>query len=220
MERHFDEELKDLSKELLLMGSIVEEMVNKSVQALMQRDDSLAKEVKADDKKVDEMQLKIDDICLTLIALRQPTAGDLRVIASTMKINNDLERMGDQAVNIAQSALQANKEAPLKAFEDLPLLAEAVQKMLHTVLDAFVNRDAEMAQNVCRSDDQVDDLYHKIFSELLELMKENVDNVSRALHLLLLARNLERIGDYATNIAEDIIYLVKGIDIRHQAEHL
>lgn len=218
MERHFDEELKDLSKDLLLMGSMVEELIQKAVQALVKRDDNLANQVVADDKKIDEMQLKIDETCLTLLALRQPTAIDLRTIASTMKIVTDLERMGDQAVNIAESAMQANKQAPLKTFEDLPPMVNAVQKMVHEALDAFVNRSAETAQAVCRSDDKVDTLYHRIFGELLSLMKENGDNVSRALHLLLVARNLERIGDHATNIAEDVVYLVQGKDIRHHHE--
>jgi len=176
--------------------------------------------VVSDDNKVDEMQLTVDEFCLTLLALRQPTAGDLRAITATMKIVTDLERMGDQAVNIAESAIQANKEVPLKTFEDLPQLASAVQRMVRASLDAFVNRSAPAAQAVCQSDDFVDELYHRIFSELLGLMKDNVDNVSRALHLLLVARNLERIGDHATNIAEDVIYLVQGKDIRHHHEEV
>lgn len=215
MERYFEEELKELSKELLIMGSLVEGMILKAVQALVKRSDDLALEVKDDDKKVDQLQLKIDEKCLTFLALRQPTAVDLRMITSAMKIITDLERMGDQAVNISESAIQENKEAPLEKFPDLTLLAEAVQKMVRASLDAFVNRSAELAHGVCQSDDHVDELYHKIFEELLSLMKADVEKVSRGLHLILVARNLERIGDHATNIAEDVIYLVEGKDIRH-----
>ncbi len=218
MERHFEEELKDLSKELLLMGSLVEGMILKAVQALVSRDDKMAREVREDDLKVDQLQLKIDEMCLTFLALRQPTAVDLRTITSAMKIITDLERMGDQAVNISESAIQENKEAPLSPFPDLPKLAGAVQKMVRGSLDAFVNKNAESAKAVCQSDDNVDDLYHKIFKELLTLMKADIENVSRGLHLILVARNLERIGDHATNIAEDVIYLVEGKDVRHHVE--
>lgn len=215
MERHFDEEQKDLSKKLLHMGSLVEELIYKSVQALLNRDDTTAREVIEDDQRIDEMELDIDEDCVRLMALHQPTATDLRFLSVTMKINNDLERMGDQAVNIAESAIQANKEAALKPFENIPEMAEAVQKMVRSALDAFVNRDVSLAREICDSDDIVDRHYHKIFEDLLGLMKVDTENVARALHLLLVARNLERIADHATNIAEDVIYLVKGKDIRH-----
>ncbi len=215
MERHFDEEQKDLSKKLLHMGSLVEGLIYKSVQALLNRDDAMAREVVAEDQRIDELELGVDEDCVRLMALHQPTATDLRFLSVTMKINNDLERMGDQAVNIAESAIQANKEAALKPFENIPEMAEAVQKMVRSSLDAFVNRDVTLAREICSSDDVVDRYYHKIFEDLLGLMKVDTENVARGLHLLLVARNLERIADHATNIAEDVIFLVKGKDIRH-----
>lgn len=218
MERHFDEELKNLSKELLMQGSLVEGAIYKSIQSLLKRDNKLAEQVVGDDQKVDDMEMKIDEICLKLLALHQPTAVDLRFITTTMKINTDLERMGDQAVNIAQSAQHVNKEPQLKPYVDLPKMAETVQKMVRDALDALVNRNAPLAQTVLQRDDTVDTLYHKIFEELLGLMKQNPQQVAPALHLLLVARNLERIGDHATNIAEDVVYLVQGKDIRHHHE--
>lgn len=218
MERHFDEEQKEVSKNLLQMGSLVEELVYKSVRALLNRDDNQAREVVQEDERIDDLEVEIDDACLRLMALHQPAATDLRFLAAAMKINNDLERMGDQAVNIAESAIQANKEVPLKPFENIPEMAEAVQKMVHDALDAFVNRNAEEAMHVCEYDDIVDKYYHKIFEEMLSLMKVDTENVARGLHLLLVARNLERIADHATNIAEDVIYLVKGKDVRHHQQ--
>lgn len=219
MERHFDEELKSLSKELLMMGGLVEGAIYKSVQSLLKRDNKLAEQVVAEDQKVDEMEMKVDETCLRLLALHQPIAVDLRFIAAAMKINTDLERMGDQAVNIAQSAMYVNKEPQLKQpFIDLPKMAETTQKMVRDALDALVTRNPQLAQQVLQRDDTVDSTYHKIFEELLALMKQNPQNVAPALHLLLVARNLERIGDHATNIAEDVVYLVQGKDIRHHHE--
>jgi phosphate transport system protein len=196
----------------------VEGMVAKATQSLLERDNQLSDQVIEGDNDVDHLEIEIDEACHLLLGTRQPTAIDLRFLVAVMKINSDLERIGDSAVNIAQSVLQLNDHPPLKPYIDLPHLSELVQAMVRKSLDAFVNRDTELATEVCRSDDAVDGLYKQLFRELLTYMIEDPKTVSRALHLLLISRNLERIADHATNIAEDVIYYVEGRDIRHQHE--
>jgi phosphate transport system protein len=215
MERRLDQDLDRVRQMLLRMGGMVEGMVARATQSLLDRKPALCAEVIDGDRDVDQLEIEIDEVCHSILGRKQPTAVDLRFIVAVMKINSDLERIGDSAVNIAQSVEQLNEQPPLKPYIDLPHLSQLVQTMVRKSLDAFVQRDAELALDVCRSDDAVDGLYKQIFRELLTYMIEDPKTVSRALHLLLIARNMERIADHATNIAEDVIYYVEGRDVRH-----
>jgi phosphate transport system protein len=215
MERQLDHDLERVRQTLLRMGGLVEGMVARATQALLERSNEMCREVIDGDHGVDQLEIEIDEVCHSLIGRKQPTAVDLRFLVAVMKINSDLERIGDSAVNIAQSVEHINEQPPLKPYIDLPHLSQLVQTMVRQSLDAFVRRDTELAAEVCRSDDAVDGLYKQIFRELLTYMIEEPKTVSRALHLLLISRNLERIADHATNIAEDVIYYVEGRDIRH-----
>jgi phosphate transport system protein len=219
MERQLDHDLDRVRQMLLRMGGMVEEMVAKATQALVDRSSRLCTEVIDGDNQVDHLEMEIDELSHSILGRRQPTAVDLRFLVAVMKINSDLERIGDSAVNIAQSVEQINEQPPLKPYIDLPHLSQLVQKMVRNSLDAFVNKDTRLATEVCESDDEVDGLYKQIFRELLTYMIEDPKTVSRALHLLLIARNMERIADHATNIAEDVIYYVEGRDIRHSMSH-
>ncbi len=216
MERHLDQDLEGVRQQLLRMGGEVEAMVAGAMQALVDRNAAQAEAVRVHDRDVDRLEKEIDENCARLLATRQPTAVDLRFLVSVMKIVNDLERVGDSAVNIAQAVVALNEEPQLKPYVDLPRLADLVRRMVRDSLDAFVRRDAALAFAVCRRDDQIDALYKQLFRELLTYMIEDPTAVSRALHLLLIARNLERIADHATNISEDVIYYVEGRDIRHE----
>jgi phosphate transport system protein len=215
MERHFDHDLDRVRQMLLKMGGLVEGMVARATQALLDRNNDAATGVIEGDREVDHMEIEIDEATQSLLGRKQPVSVDLRFLVAVMKINSDLERIGDSAVNIAQSILQLNDHPPLKPYIDLPHLSQLVQDMVRKSLDAFVNKDTALAIEICKSDDAVDGLYKQIFRELLTYMIEDPKTVTRALHLLLLARNLERIADHATNISEDVIYYVEGRDIRH-----
>jgi phosphate transport system protein len=215
MERQLDHDLDRVRQMLLRMGGMVEGMAAKATQALLERSARLCTEVIEGDREVDQLEMEIDETCHSILGRKQPTAVDLRFLVAVMKINSDLERIGDSAVNIAQSVEQINGQPPLKPYIDLPHLSTLVQKMVRNSLDAFVRRDVDLATEVCKSDDEVDGLYKQIFRELLTYMIEDPKTVSRALHLLLISRNMERIADHATNIAEDVIYYVEGRDIRH-----
>jgi len=217
MERHLDQDLDRIRQELLRMAGLVEAMIGDAMQALLQRDWDKASGVIIADKGIDVLEKEIDEACHTVLVRHQPTAVDLRFLVAVMKINNDLERMGDSAVNIAEAVEVLNQEPPLKPYIDLPRMAEKVREMVRHSLDAFVARDTRTAISVCAADDEIDGFYHQLFRELLTYMIEDPKNVSRALHLLLISRNLERIADHATNIAEDVIYYVEGRDIRHSA---
>ncbi|HKV06725.1 MAG TPA: phosphate signaling complex protein PhoU [Thermoanaerobaculia bacterium] len=216
-ERRLDQDLDRIRQSLLRMGGMVEGMVSKATQSLLERKTELSHEVITGDRAVDQLEIEIDELCHNVLAMKQPTAGDLRFLVAVMKINSDLERIGDSAVNIAQSVEQLNDQPPLKPYIDLPRMSQLVQTMVRQSLDAFVRKDAPLATEVCKADDAVDGLYKQIFRELLTYMIEDPKTVSRALHLLLISRNLERIADHATNIAEDVIYYVEGRDIRHSA---
>jgi phosphate transport system protein len=216
MERHLDQDLESIRQELLRMGGEVEAMVTGAMQALVDRNAAQAEAIRAHDRDVDRLEKEIDEDCARLLATRQPTAVDLRFLVSVMKIVNDLERVADSAVNIAQSVIVLNEEPQLKPYVDLPRLSELVRNMVRDSLDAFVRRDARLAIAVCRRDDEIDALYKQLFRELLTYMIEDPKTVNRALHLLLIARNLERIADHATNISEDVVYYVEGRDIRHE----
>ena len=218
MERHFDEELKLLKERLLRMAARAEEAIARSIKSLVNREPPLAEKVIEQDPLIDTLEIEIDEQCLKLLALRQPIAVDLRFITSAMKINSQLERIGDQAVNIAERALELVKEPLLKPLIDIPRLATLAQRMVKDSLDAFVNKDAALARSVCESDDEVDNLNDQIFRELLTYMMQDTSTINRAVHLVLIGRHLERIADHATNITEDVIYFVKGKTIKHHIE--
>lgn len=219
MERHFDEELKTLKERILYMGSLIESMIHYAIKSLVERNNDLLKEVFKHEDEVNKLHIEIDDICLKLLALRQPIAVDLRFITAAMKINSDLERMGDQAINISQNTEDLLKEPQLKPLIDLPRMADIVKKMVKDSLDAFVKKEPELAKSVLTRDDEVDNLKDQIFRELLTYMMTDPNNIERSLDLILISRNLERIGDHATNIAEDVIFMALGKDIRHHIEN-
>ena len=218
MERHFERELEDLNKQLLLMGGRAETIVLKSVEALRLLDRELANEVFADDKIIDRLELDIDERCLRLLALQQPMAKDLRFITAALKICNDLERVGDHGVNIAGSVMRLVGKPMLKPLIDIPRMAELASDMLHESLDAFVRKDAEKARRICIRDDAVDQLNDQIFRELLSYMVEDPKTITRAMELILVARNLERVADLATNVAEEVVFIAEARVIKHHAE--
>jgi phosphate transport system protein len=215
MQRHFHEELEALKQTLLAMGGLVEDQIRRAMQALVERDDVLAREVIDRDRQVNTYDVEVDEQCVNLLALHQPAAGDLRFITTTMKIVTDLERIGDQAVNIAQRVLELNPEPQLKPYIDLPRMAEKAQRMVKDSLDAFVARDTTLARQVCANDAEVDALKEQIFRELLTFMMEDPRTIPRAIRVILISRFLERVADHATNIAEMVIYLVEGKMVRH-----
>ncbi|OQY17221.1 MAG: phosphate transport system regulatory protein PhoU [Desulfobacterium sp. 4572_20] len=215
MERHFERELHTLKENLLKMGSLVERNIANSIKSLIERDSELAQKTIQSDSQIDELEIKLEEMAIRLLALRQPMAKDLRFIVKGTKIITDLERMGDLAVNICERALELNKEPLLKPYIDLPRMAEKAQFMLKEALDAFVREDTEIALKVCQDDQLIDDLNNQIFRELLTFMLEDPRNISRAIRISFISKYLERIGDHATNIAEDVIYMVKAKDIRH-----
>lgn len=215
-DKNFEEELTRLKNSILKMGGLVETMITRSMNALVKRDTNLAREVIAQDTEVNQLEMEIDDSCLRVLALHQPTAVDLRFVAVGLKISTDLERMGDLAVNISEQAVELNKEPPLKAYIDLPKMAAKSQEMVKRALDAFVDRDAERAKKICEEDDVVDNYGDSLFNELLEIMQQRPDAVQRGMRLIIVSRQLERIADHATNIAEEVNFMVRGEDIRHR----
>jgi phosphate transport system protein len=216
MERHhFENELQALKNRLLTMGGLVEERVHQAIHALVNRNEEEAERVIAADKEVNDLQIDVDERCIKLLATQTPLASDLRLIAVAMKINDDLERIGDQAVNIAENAMKLLPHPPLKPLIDIPRMAEISQRMTRDARDAFVNRDVELARTVLQRDDEVDSLKDQVFRELLTYMMADPGTIARALSLVLVSRNLERIADHATNIAEDVIFLVEAKDVRH-----
>jgi len=215
MTRHFHEELDALKQTLLAMGGLVEDQIRRAMRALLERDDVIAQEVIDRDRQVNTYDVEVDEQCVNLLALHQPAASDLRFITTAMKIVTDLERIGDQAVNIAQRALELNREPQLKPYIDLPRMADRAQRMVKESLDAFVAGDTAQARRVCAADAEVDALKEQIFRELLTYMMEDPRTVSRAIRVILISRFMERVADHATNIAEMVIYLVEGKMVRH-----
>jgi phosphate transport system protein len=213
--RHFHEELDGLKQTLLAMGALVEDQIRRVMRALVDRDDSLAQSVIERDREVNTYDVEVDEKCVELLALHQPAAGDLRFLTTAMKIVTDLERIGDQAVNIAQRVRELNLEPQLKPYIDLPRMAELAQAMVTESLDAFVARDTELARRVCGEDAAVDALNHQIFRELLTFMMEDPKTIPRAIRLILISRFLERVADHATNIAEMVIFMVDSKMVRH-----
>ncbi|MCX7824726.1 MAG: phosphate signaling complex protein PhoU [Verrucomicrobiae bacterium] len=215
MELHFDQELGELKERLLLLSSLTEESVALALKALVDRDDAVARRVIAGDEQLDRLEMEMDERAIQLIALRQPKAKDLRFIAMAMKISKELERIGDQSVSIAHRALELNKEPPLKPLTDITRMAEMAQARIRQVLDAFVYQKTAVALELIKQDDELDQLNRRVHRELTDLMIEDPATITRALSLMTVARKLERMGDHTTNIAEDIIYLYEGRDVRH-----
>jgi phosphate transport system protein len=215
MARLLEHDLEALKERVLKMGSQVEDAIQKSIKALIERDRALAVAVIDGDRTVNTCDVEIEEECIRLLALWQPKGSNLRFITTAIKIITDLERMGDLAVDICERASELMDEPPLKPYIDIPRMAEAAQKMLKDSLDAFVAKDADLALSVCERDDIVDNLNHQIFNELLAYMLQDQKNVSRAVRITYIAKYLERIADHATNIAEMVVYMVKGKVIRH-----
>jgi phosphate transport system protein len=215
MQRHFHEELEALKQTLLAMGGLVEDQIRRVMRALLERDGVLAQEVIDRDARVNAYDVEVDEKCVELLALHQPAAGDLRFITTAMKIVTDLERIGDQAVNIAQRSLELIAEPQLKPYIDLPVMAERAQRMVKESLDAFVAHDTALARQVCSEDAAVDALKEQIFRELLTFMMADPRTIPRAIRLILISRFLERVADHATNIAEMVIYMVDSKMVRH-----
>lgn len=214
-DKQYEQELKALKEKILLMGSFVETMTAASLKTLIERDSKQAEQVLKSEPQANQLEMEIDDRCLQMLALRQPTASDLRFITIGLKISKDLERIGDLAVNIMEQAEELNREPPLKPYEDLPRMGEKAQQMVRKALDAFVDSNAPLAQQVCQLDDEIDDLNRKVFRELIDRMQKDSSAIARGIHLIWIAKQLERIADHATNIAEEVIFMVQGRDIRH-----
>jgi phosphate transport system protein len=215
--RHFQEQLQTVKERLLQMGGLAEESVRMAVHALVERDADLVDRVIEADHPINQLHLEIDQRCFTLLALHQPMAVDLRTIVSAVKINTDLERVGDLAVNIAEATSRYLSHPPVKPLIDIPLMADIAQAMLRDAMESFVNRDTALAQSILQRDDRLDGLKTQVFRELLTYMLQDPRTVAPALDLVLVSRHLERIGDHATNVAEDVIFLVSARDVRHHA---
>jgi phosphate transport system protein len=214
--QQFEHELQDIRTKVLAMGGLVEQQVTKAMEALMTGNTELAREVIAMDEEVNEMDIDIDDECTHMIALRQPTASDLRLIAGVLKIITDLERMGDESMRIARMAINlAEKDRPKRNYRELQVLGNHVRGTLRDALDAFARMDVEMAIKVAKEDNQVDAEYEAILRQLITYMMEDSRTVSRTIDMMWSARSLERIGDHVNNICEHIIYLVEGKQVRH-----
>ena len=214
--RAFDKELKNLKHEILTMGEMVQEAIALSIRSLVERDSDLARQVIENDRLVNELEVKIDGICLSLIALRQPAGGDLRFIATGLKVNVDLERIGDLAVNVSERALDLNQEPQLKPYIDIPRMEEDVRWMIRSALDAYINKNEAIALEVIERDEEVDLLNHQIARELLTYMMEDIKKVSAAMKIMMVSKYLERAADHAVNVAEQAIFMMNGTVVRHR----
>jgi phosphate transport system protein len=217
MIRHFDEQLQDVFKKIVLMGSLAESMIDLAIRHLVERDEHYSRLVLEKEEEVNALQVEIDDEAIRLTALHQPVAKDIRLLFTASKIVTDLERIADQAKNIVQNAQYALTQPPLKPLVDLPIMAEIAQKMVRDALSAVINRDVALAERIMNDERKVDAFRDQIFRTLLTYMMADPGTIQRALSLILISRNIERIGDHATNIAEDAIYIVQGRDVRHGA---
>ena len=215
MKRHFDDELRIFKEKLFQMGLLVEKAISKACAALFERDSAKAQEVMKGDQEINLYEIEIDELGHELIARYQPAAIDLRLITMVLKITNDLERMGDQAVNIAEKALVINQEPSLKPYQDLPKMAEEAGRMVRDALNAFMERDPDKAKRILEEDDVVDRLNDKIYEDIQKILVEKPEHIRTGVSLIMVSHNLERVADLATNIAEDVIYLKRGIDVRH-----
>jgi phosphate transport system protein len=218
MERQFDEELKTLQEKLLYMASLAQESISIAIKGLKERNEKYTDKVMEQEKEINLLDIEIDELCMRLLALRQPMAVDLRLITASLRISSELERIGDQSVNIVERTLELLKVPLLKPLIDIPRMATLAESMVRDSITAFVNRDAALARNVCERDDEVDNLNDQIFREILTYMMQDPSSLKRAVDLILVGRHLERIADHATNISEDVIYFVKGKTIKHHCE--
>jgi len=218
MTKHLLHDLDRLKKEVLAMGAMVEDAINKAIASLVNRDTDLAREVLEGDDAIDARELEVEDTCLKMLALHQPVAGDLRVIIAVLKVNNDLERMGDHAQNIAERVLFLATHDPIDVDLDFARMVETVRRMVAQSLDALVNQDPLLARKVCAQDDEVDELQRHMFEVLQSLMSRDSATIERAVQVLSVSRHLERIADSATNVAEDIVFMVEGDVIRHRQD--
>ncbi len=215
MERHFHGELRELKDKILSMGGYVEKALEEAIQGLVKREPERFRKVHEWEGKINQAHIDVDEICLHLLARQAPLAQDLRLVLAVVKINTDLERMGDQAVNISLNGQHYLNEMPIGHINELAKMAVEVREMVRESLDAFVRRDGPLAQKVLLKDDDVDRYKDQIFQSLIAFMKTNPDAIESSLDILLIARNLERLGDHATNIAEDVIFITTGRDVRH-----
>jgi phosphate transport system protein len=214
-DKAFEADLSEVRRRLLEMGSRIEEQVSNAMRSLTERDTKLGEGVKEGDLEINRMEVEIDERCRRILALRQPAASDLRLITTALKIVTDLERIGDEAVNIAERAIELNQAEPLNFEVDLPRLSDLAQEQVRAALDAFVTADAHAAEAVVKVDDQLDDLFVRIFNQLLGYMMEDSRVIRRATALVSVSKYLERMGDHAINVAEMVIYMVRGTDVRH-----
>jgi len=217
-DKKYEEDLKRLREDILYMGGLVEDQIQKAVSSLVERDSALAETIIERDHEVNRLDVEIDDVCIRLLALHQPAARDLRFITTALKITTDLERIGDMAVNICERALELNEEPQLKPYIDIPRMARTSERMIRESLDAFVREDTDLALKVCKDDQEVDDLNSQIFRETISFMIEDPHTINRAMKISSISKYLERIADHATNIAEMVIFMVKGKSIRHLKE--
>jgi phosphate transport system protein len=217
-DKKYEEDLKKLREDILYMGGLVENQIQKAVSSLVERDSALAEMIIQRDHEVNRLDVEIDELCIRLLALHQPAARDLRFITTALKITTDLERIGDMAVNICERALELNTEPQLKPYIDIPRMAQISERMIRESLDAFVREDTDLALKVCKDDQEVDDLNSQIFRETITFMIEDPHTINRAIKISSISRYLERIADHATNIAEMVVFLVKGKSIRHMKD--
>ena len=218
MERHLQKEIEKLKKKILSLGAMVEERVRMAVQAHETRNGDLATKIIDADSEIDEIEVEIEEECLKVLALHQPVAVDLRFISAVIKINNDLERIGDEAVNIAERVINISKRPPVTVPFDFSVMAEKTEAMLKGSLDALVNLDVDLAYKICLLDDEVDEINHSIYDKIKEAISRQPDRVGYLINLLLISRHLERIADHATNIAEEVIYMIEGEISRHRKD--
>lgn len=211
----YEQELRTLREKILLMGSLAEEMIQKAIQALRTRDSDLAHSTRRVDRHINRLECEVDELCLRILAMRQPVASDLRFITTALKIVTDLERVGDIGVNICERVAELNEEPPLPEIVDVSSLADESLNVLHEALDALVSRDVERATALLERDDPIDEQYSRIFQQVLAMMSRDPSAIYRATRIQSIAKYLERIGDHAMNIAETVVFLVKGTDIRH-----
>jgi phosphate transport system protein len=217
MERHFQHELEGVKTNLIKMGSVVEENMNNAVKAILERNEALAKKVIENDERVDSLEIEIDNAIIDMLALQQPVAGDLRFIIAAQKINNDLERIGDHAVNLAESALTLQKNKKLESFLEIPRMVAATKLMLRYALDSFILLDPAMARTVLETDDQIDEWNRSMTTEVIDLLKSDKQMIEPGLALIRISQNLERVGDLATNIAEEVIFHTQALVVKHHA---
>jgi phosphate transport system protein len=217
-DKKYEEDLKKLREEILYMGGLVEDQIQKAVKSLVDRDSELAKIIIERDHEVNRLDVEIDELCIRLLALHQPAGKDLRFITTGLKITTDLERIGDMSVNTCERALELNQEPQLKPYIDIPRMARIAQRMTRESLDAFVREDTSLALKVCKDDEEIDQLNSQIFREVITFMIEDPHTINRAMKISSISKYLERMADHATNIAEMVIFMVKGKSIRHMKE--